>query len=305
MLQMKKIVFKLLFTFILFFSLSIALALDPMGPPVAELQKGQFSAGAEYSSSRMDLSLNEGKITRRGYVNGSLTTVSYGPLKRYTLSDLYMNKVWAKISYGVTEDWDVFVRLGVADMDFDYSKRMDCVNNVCQVFPLGQKFNGHTDFAIGLGTKVTFYKKENLKLGGLFQISWCQSDGKDRGSLPSASSITGVGTSYSHSVDVDLVEIHVALGPDYQLTDNISVYGGPFFHFVDGKIKGRYYESGKTSTGTLVGYSSDYSYDIDQRAFFGGYVGLEMDVTKDVSANIEYQHTSAADALALNLTWKF
>jgi opacity protein-like surface antigen len=302
---MKKTVFKLCLTCVLFFSTATSIALDPMGPAVAELEKGQFSIGAEYSTSRMDLRLNEGKITRRGYVNGMLSSTSVGPLNRYTITNMQMDKVWTKISYGITDDWDVFLRLGTADMDFDYSDRMNCVNNACQVFPPGQEHNGHNDFAIGLGTKVTFHKEENLKWGGLFQISWCQSNGKDTGSLPAASSITGFGTSYSHSVDVDLVEIHVALGPDYRLTDNISVYGGPFFHFVDGDTKGHYYESGTTGLGTLVGYSSDYSYDIDQRASFGGYVGLEMDLTKDVSANIEYQHTAAADALALNLTWKF
>jgi opacity protein-like surface antigen len=304
-LQMKKILFKLCLPCILFFSPSITLALDPMGPPVAELEKNQFSIGAEYSASRMDLKLNEGKITRKGYINGTLSSISSGPLNRYIVTNMHMDKVWAKISYGVTGDWDVFLRLGTADMDFDYSKRMNCVNNACQVFPSGQKFNGHNNFAIGLGTKLTFHKEENLKWGGLFQISWCQSDGKDTGSLLAASSITGYGTSYSHSIDVDLVEIHVALGPDYRLTDNISVYGGPFLHFINGDIKGHYYESGTSPAGTLVGYSSDYSYDIDQRAFFGGYVGLEMNVTKNISSNIEYQHTAAADALALNLTWKF
>jgi len=302
---MKKTVFKLCLTCVLFFSTATSIALDPMGPAVAELEKGQFSIGAEYSTSKMDLRLNEGKITRRGYVNGTLSSIRSGGLNRYTLTNVNVDKVWTKISYGITEDWDVFVRLGTADIDFDYSNRMYCVNNACQVFPWGQEHNGHNDFAIGLGTKVTFHKKENLKWGGLFQISWCQSDGKNTGSLPAASSITGFGTSYSHSVDVDLVEIHVALGPEYQFTNNISVYGGPFLHFVDGDIKGHYYESGTTGVGTLIGYSSDYSYDIDQRTFFGGYVGLEMDITKDVSVNIEYQHTDAADALALNLTWKF
>lgn len=303
---MKKIVFKLCLTCILFFSPSIALALDPMGPPVAELEKGQFSIGAEYSASRMDLKLNQGKVTQTGYINGTPTTISFRTLDRYRIPNMHTDKVWAKIGYGITGDWDVFLRLGTADADFGYPDGRGCINNIGGlIFPRGQEFNGHNDFAIGFGTKVTFYKKENLKLGGLFQISWCQSDGKDTGSLPAASSITGVGTSYSHSVDVDLVEIHVALGPNYRLTDNISVYGGPFFHFVEGDIKGHYYESGRPTPATLVGYSSDYSYDIDQRAFFGGYVGLEMDLTKNTSANIEYQHTAAADALALNLTWKF
>ncbi len=301
---MRKAILIIFSLFVLVSSSSVVLALDPMGPAAAELQKDQFSIGAEYSASRMDLKFNEGEITRIGYADGVLTSISSDPLHRYALTNLHMDKVWSKISYGVTDDWDVFLRLGTSDMEFDYD-RMACANNECDVFPLGQELNGDNGFAIGLGTKVTFHKEENIKWGGLFQISWCQSDGKDTGPLLAASSITGFGTNYSHSVDVDLVEIHVALGPDYRLTDNISVYGGPFLHFVDGDIKGRYYESGTTGGGTFIEYISDYSYDIDQRTFFGGYLGMEMNLSKDVSVNIEYQHTATADALAMNLTWRF
>jgi len=279
-----------------------------MGHAVAELEKGQFSIGAEYSASRMDLRFNEGEITRRGYADGVLTSISSGPLVPYTLTNLHMDKIWTKISYGVTDDWDVFLRLGTSDMDFDYSGRMICVNNACDAFTLGQEQNGDNGFAIGLGTKVTFHKEENIKWGGLFQISWCQSDGKESGALLPAESMTDWSDSFSHSVDIELIEIHVALGPEYQLADNISIYGGPFLHFINGNVEGHYYESGMFTLpdpDVFSEYTTDYTCDIDQRTFFGGYVGLEMDLTKNVSANIEYQHTATADALAINLTWKF
>jgi opacity protein-like surface antigen len=301
---MKTKPFLLCFVCILLLSVSTAFALDPMGPPVAELQKDQWSLGAEYSASRMDLKFNEGRITRRGYADGVPTIISSGKLNPYTLTNLHMDKIWAKISYGVTDNWDIFLRLGIADMEFDYD-RMTCVNNACDVFPLGQELNGDNGFAIGLGTKVTFHEEENIKWGGLFQISWCQSDGKGTGPLLAASSITGQATSFSHSVDMDLVEIHIALGPEYQFTDDISIYGGPFLHFMDGDVDGYYYESGTTGLGTFIEYTSDYSYDIDERTFFGGYIGVEMDLSEDVSVNIEYQHTASADAMAMNLTWKF
>jgi hypothetical protein len=277
-----------------------------MGPATAELKKGQFSLGAEYSATRMDLELSNGQVIRKGFINHVLTPpVRFGPLGQYKIPNMSMNKVWAKIGYGVNDDWEVFLRLGTADMNFDYSKEMRCVNHNCLVFPPGEKMNGDNDFAIGFGTKVTFYKKDKLKLGSLFQMSWCKSDGTETGPLDAPSSITGVATSFSHAVNVNLVEMHVAVGPEYQLTDNLSIYGGPFMHFVQGRLKGHYHEAGTPAPGTLVEYTSDYSYSIEEQLFFGGYVGLGMKITKNIFANIEYQHTGVADALALNLTWKF
>jgi hypothetical protein len=280
-----------------------------MGPAVAELKKNQFSLGAEYVAGRMDLEFDHGKVTQREYVNHILQVppgVRSSPLSRYKITDMRLDKVWGKIGYGINDDWEVFLRLGTADMDFDYSRDMRCINGDCTVFPSGQKMDGHNGLAIGFGTKVTFYKKEKLKFGGLFQMSWCKSGGKDTGPLDAASSISGVATSFSHSVNVNLVEMQVAVGPEYRLTDNISIYGGPFMHYVQGRLKGHYYEAGTSvDDGSFVEYTADYSYNIERNLYFGGYIGLGMNITKNVSTNIEFQHTNAAEAVALNLTWKF
>lgn len=102
--------------------------------------------------------------------------------------------------------------------------------------------------------------------------------------------------------------MHIAFGPTYQLTKSISLYGGPFFHFIDGRIKGKYNESGVFAvmpTPISFDYRSDYRYDIDESSIFGGYLGAQIDVAKDISFNIEYQHTAFADALGMNLLWRF
>jgi hypothetical protein len=49
---------------------STALALDFMGPPSAELKKGQISLGADYSDTRMDLGLDNGVVTETFYDHG-------------------------------------------------------------------------------------------------------------------------------------------------------------------------------------------------------------------------------------------
>jgi hypothetical protein len=98
-------------------------------------------------------------------------------------------------------------------------------------------------------------------------------------------------------------ELQIALGPTYELSKGISLYGGGFFHFMDGKLD---LKGGTSTTGIpMIGYDLDSSYDIDQASELGTYIGAKIDATKNISYSIEYQHTASADAIALRLIWKF
>ena len=70
-------------------------------------------------------------------------------------------------------------------------------------------------------------------------------------------------------------------------------------------MRGKYKESGNIGPGLFENYYSNYSYDIDESSIFGGYLGAQIDIAKDISFNIEYQHTAFADALGMNLLWRF
>jgi len=246
---------------------SAALALDPMGPPAAGLKKGQFSAGVDYSYSEMDLKFNEGHYTGGG------TLISFK-------SKFRMNKVYANIGYGITNNLETFLRLGATDTTF--------TNNNDVIFR-----GGDNNFAIGFGVKTTFYEKPKLKLGGLFQASWSTTDA---GATVDHSSYPG-SHMYSNEARINLMEIQFAVGPTYELTDKVSIYGGPFFHIVDGDVRGKWY----SMAGTYVG---DEFYDIDETSTFGAYIGTQVDVTQNTSFNIEYQHTAAANALGMSLIWR-
>jgi len=250
-------------------------ALDRMGPPMAGLRGGQFEEGADYSYSTMDLKLNEGKWIE--YLDGVF--YDSGEAVSLTLKNFKMNKGYVNLGYGVADNLDLFLRLGGANAKFGDSLWEDT-----------EKFNSYTDFAIGCGIKATFYKEDNLKVGGLFQASWAEFDGKLKAAHWAA----------ADSVEIDVTEIQVAIGPTYRLTDRVSIYGGPFFHFVDGDLVDEFSEM---SEGGLL--TSKYSWDVDERAIFGGYIGAQVDLSKNSSFNIEYQHTAAADALGASLIWRF
>jgi hypothetical protein len=90
-----------------------------MGPPMAGLEKGQFSAGVDYSYSSMNLKLYNGKW------NDS-------DVSSFTVKYVKMNTVLAKLGYGITDNWEAYLDLGGANVNHE-----------------------DAGFAIGFGTKAT------------------------------------------------------------------------------------------------------------------------------------------------------
>jgi opacity protein-like surface antigen len=246
---------------------SVALALDPMGPPIAGLKQGQWSAGADYSYSEMDLKWSNGK--------GRITGIGSGDLPSVKIKNYEMNKLNANLGYGITDNWDVFLRLGGADGRGKGTLLGDT-----------GKFDGDTEFAFGFGTRVTLWEQSpELKWGGLAQASWAKSEDK----------VTA--GNFSGDIEIDITEIQLAVGPSWTATKGVSIYGGPFCHLIygDAEGKGRY-------MGT---YPMKASYDIREVSWFGGYIGAQVDVTENIPLYLEWQHTGNADAFCVGVVCKF
>lgn len=153
---------------------SAAWALRPMGPPMAGLKQSQMSVGFDFSWSEMNLEVDGG-----------------------TVDDVESVAYLANLGYGIADNWEAFIRLGIAGIDVD-----------------DEGFSGDDQFAYGFGTKVTFAENDPLTWGGLFQMDWTKSEDED--------------------VEIDTFEIQIAVGPTYQM-EGMSLFGGPFLHFVDGE----------------------------------------------------------------------
>ena len=204
---------------------SSAVALDPLGPPTAGLEKGQFSAGLEYFYEDTDIQMAN-------------TTVLGGAVPTFEM-DVDEQMVTANIAYGLTDAWEAFVRIG-AEVDGEADGTSPFAGPV--------SFDGDASFVIGLGTRITLYQQDKLKCGALFQVAWSKTEGD----------ITWVGP--KSNVDVKTVEVGIAVGPTYELTDQISIYGGPFAYILNGEVDGN-----------LAG--APLSQDIEQVSALGGYVG--------------------------------
>ena len=257
---------------------SVTFAFDPIGSPAGTLRRGQFGIGADYSFTDMDFKA-KGRSTLTAYnVNSGDRIGIQSQEQSLSLDGVEVHRVYANLGYAITDNLQAFLRLGAADVQW--------------------RDDGDTHFSFGLRAGVTLYQKGALQLNALAQYSWAESYFH---SLPLTTVIGSTSYPMLMSGKLNMQELQIALGPTYELSNGISLYGGGFFHFLDGKLDLK----GSTSApGQPMRYDLDNSYDVDQPSELGGYIGAKINATKNISCSIEYQHTASADTIALCLVWK-
>jgi len=259
---------------------SAVLALSPMGPPKAMLGQDQWSVGMEYANETMDL---ESFGTDKNIDDGFITTRK----GKHNINDLKSNIVLGRVSYGISDNWEAFLRLGAADAKCDIEQTF--TNAPSWEY---QGFDGSFGFAWGLGTKVTIWEDKDITWGGLLQMTWVE---------PGDSDITLKGDSnYSGNAEIKFSEVQIAIGPTWRMEDNLSIYGGPFLHYVNGDLdfSGRTVELGSTIDMVSTG-------DIEEKSEFGGYVGASWDENERTSYFIECQLTGDAWGVGIGAARKF
>jgi len=251
---------------------SAALALPPMGPPRGTLRQGQFGAGFEYGYSDMDLEYSwKEKITA---VNTADPTDTHSESGKDSgkAEDLKSNMLFGNIAYGIVDNWEVFVRLGAADMEIEDDLE----------FGYG--------FAWGFGTKATFFQDGDITWGVLAQVTWFDPDDED---ISFDEEIDDVEVDLSGSVEIDWWEVQIAVGPTWQVGDTLCIYGGPFLHLVDGDLNEK-----ATGSVDVEGETFDVTYngaaDLQEESVFGGYVGGQWDLAQNASLYAECQFTGDA-----------
>ncbi|MBA7479047.1 hypothetical protein ES707_14478 [subsurface metagenome] len=225
---------------------SSALGLDPMGPPTAGLKTGQARIGFEYVYAEAD-------------IEGTYAGISD------TFDDVESNRLMSNLGYGLTDDWEVFLRLGVTDVEQD-------------------GFESDYEFAYGFGTKVTFAKDDNLSWGALFQMGWSEVEDSVTYNLTDF----GLGI-VTVDEEVDWYEIQIAVGPTYELREGWLIYGGALVYFLEGEVD----------------FAGVATIDLEEESQFGGYIGTQVDLDENASWFVEYQLTGDAYAVGTGISWKF
>ena len=260
---------------------SVALALPPMGPPRATAGQGQWTIGAEYGRGEMDLETS-------GDVRNVIFGTAFERSTEFDIEGLESNMFFANLSYGIHDNWDVFVRLGAADGEGVIDE--DPPSGTGTTYT---GMDGSLGFAWGIGTKATFWQDGDVTWGGLFQATWSDPDGSDV-------DLKG-DPAFSGDADLDFWEVQIAAGPTVEF-DDFRVYGGPFLHFVGGDLD----ISGQTvdQPGSIP-ITMTASQDVEEKSILGGYVGAQWLMAENTTCNVEFQVTGDAWAIGVGAIWTF
>ncbi len=202
-------------------------------------------------------------------------------LSEVDISDLEINKIYVNFGYGFTDRWEVFARLGTAVLDIDQGENIENFSSL-----IGS--SDDLSLAIGAGTRVTFFEWENISVGLLAQVSFVPIENFDGN--------PGTLFGYPASLDtkIHMTEVQIALGPTWNCTERLSIYGGPFLHLIDGVAD---------LNAIVSGVALADSVGIEQSTIFGGYIGASMRLfeSPNINCNVEFQATEAGHALAIQL----
>ena len=99
-----------------------------------------------------------------------------------------------------------------------------------------------------------------------------------------------------------MTEAQIALGASCKCNENLTIYGGPFLHFVSGDISDNMSELSTSPAGLLT---SKFDWDIEQRSVFGGCFGAQINFSEQSSLNLEFQQTSDASTFGMGLLFRF
>jgi hypothetical protein len=161
-----------------------------IGTPTAELDQGQWNVGFNYT-----------------YISTDLSSTTIGGSKA-DLNDNNVQRYYANIGYGLTNMWEAYVQLGIADVKLNVKSGGSETG-----------YNFDNDFAWGWGTKYTFSEQGDVCWGATVQMNWLDTSG-DNG-----------GTNVDYS-DYDLL---VGVGPTVDM-GGWKLYGGPFYYMLDGDL---------------------------------------------------------------------
>lgn len=283
----KKIVLLTAILVVIGLSGSVVMALAPIGPPRALVGQDRWAVDVGISHSKMDLEAF-GEVREDPDGAGWLPP-SYA---KHKIEDYTSNMLLGRLSYGAYDTVDVFVCLGLSDAQDDMTEELATGAD-------GNRYTGLEcghGLAYGLGARATFWQEGDIVWGGLFQILWHNPAEGDIDLAPT----DGDPGRLEGDVELDIQEVQVAVGPTVQL-EGISLYGGPFLHFINGDLD--IDVSGLDSFSALN--RVDASQDIREESEFGIFGGAQGEVDQDTAWFAEFQITGDAWGIGIGGIRKF
>lgn len=245
-----------------------------MGPAMATVEQGQWSLGVEYAFENITLSADGHGI--ESIVGGGSDRYD----QRFEIEDLETNMIFGRLTYGLCDQWDVFVRLGAADAQDDI--KVDGTGIITGATGGRVGFDGSYGLAWGVGTRATFWTSGPWSLAGLAQATWLDPDDSrfrltDR-DYPNEA-VVG-------DAKLDYLQTQFSLAAIYQ-EESWGAWVGPFVQLVDGDLDldAQFVIDGVTQ-GTIT-----CSGDVEEESEVGVHAGIACGLAPNLACWVEGQYT--------------
>ena len=236
-----------------------------IGTPTAELQQGQWNVGFNYTYISTDLA----KTKMTGLYDGVPESF------KLEINDNNVQRYYAAVGYGITDAWEAYFQLGIADVKFQV-KSDDCAG-----------YNFDNDFAWGWGTRYTFHEQDNIRWGASLQMNWLDTGWDDKG------------TDYKTQIDYETYDLLIAVGPTVDM-GGWNLYGGPFYYYLSGDLD---LSGMETDEGVPVNFK--YSGDLEEDSNIGGFVGAQLTLMENYDVTTELSFTGDGWALGAGIAVPF
>jgi len=244
----------------------------PMGSPTAYLGAGQWGLGAEYAYGQMDLKTSGTRTEATGAFSESKP-------QNFRMDNLKNNMAFGTIAYGLTDNWDLFARIGATDAKG---------TTVVLPAPVARAqrqddYDGSFGFAWGVGTRATLHKSGPWSFGGLTQFTWFR---------PGDSDFTIVDPlipdeSWNGNTKLNYWQAQASLAAAFQ-ADTWRVWAGPFVQFTQGDMD----FDGTTSVGGVLAGTISWVSTIDDSFQVGAHFGATWEICDQFNLWGEGQITS-------------
>ena len=184
---------------------SAALAIAPIGPPVAGLAEGQYGVGISYALADLEVKMPDLANT----------------MGRKAVQNAEAQGYFLHVGYGISDEWCAYVSLGMSELEADAD----------EIPVTGQDFNGDAKFTYAVGTKRTLHDNGTDTKWGV-ALQYMKGGSEDSITLPTSFG-NGVGPLPAGGIDIEWNLIQLAVGPAVQVNPDVCLYGGPFLMFID------------------------------------------------------------------------
>jgi hypothetical protein len=249
---------------LLMFAAGPSYALGPFGAPEPTAQPGKFAFGVGYfyydSSWDADvLNVVESIVNQSGFVDGSVGVSN---------PKIQQNAFYLQGSYSFVKDWEVYGRLGGADLKAKISAGI--TGEDAESLDV-RGSDGYKLFGT-VGVKGLFYNSPSFAMGPFMQASFYSSydDSFDMGDGDRIS--VKIQNPWDFSVGI---AGQGKIGP-------VTIYGGPFFYYATTKAQfiARGFDVYNVERATIK---------LEEKNNIGAFLGFKVPITKQISFDMEGQ----------------